>query len=44
MRKLDRYIGTTVFVSILAVLGVILGLAELFASLTNWGRSTKATP
>ncbi|WP_207887507.1 LPS export ABC transporter permease LptG [Pseudomonas sp. 30_B] len=31
MRKLDRYIGTTVFISILGVLGVILGLAELFA-------------
>ncbi len=31
MVKLDRYIGVTVFVAILAVLGVILGLALLFA-------------
>lgn len=28
MVKLDRYIGVTVFVAILAVLGVILGLAS----------------
>ncbi|MEM8258717.1 hypothetical protein Q4R52_21585, partial [Morganella morganii] len=31
MVKLDRYIGVTVFVAILAVLGVILGLALLLA-------------
>lgn len=31
MRKLDRYIGITVFLAILAVLGVILGLSLLFA-------------
>ena len=31
MVKLDRYIGTQVFFSILAVLGIILGLALLFA-------------
>jgi lipopolysaccharide export system permease protein len=38
MRKLDRYIGVTVFVSILAVLGVILGLAELFAFVDQLGQ------
>lgn len=31
MARLDRYIGTQVFVAILAVLGIILGLAMLFA-------------
>lgn len=31
MDKLDRYIGSSVFVAILAVLGIILGLATLFA-------------
>ncbi len=31
MAKLDRYIGTQVFYAILAVLGIILGLALLFA-------------
>ncbi|WP_433738843.1 LPS export ABC transporter permease LptG [Pseudomonas putida] len=31
MVKLDRYIGSSVFMSILAVLGIILGLATLFA-------------
>lgn len=31
MRKLDRYIGSTVFLAILAVLGIIAGLALLFA-------------
>ena len=31
MAKLDRYIGTQVFFAILAVLGIILGLALLFA-------------
>ncbi|WP_447746704.1 LPS export ABC transporter permease LptG [Pseudomonas nicosulfuronedens] len=38
MRKLDSYIGTTIFVSILAVLGVILGLAELFAFVDQLGQ------
>ena len=31
MVKLDRYIGISVFMAILAVLGIILGLATLFA-------------
>ncbi|PWB30791.1 LPS export ABC transporter permease LptG [Pseudomonas sp. SDI] len=31
MAKLDRYIGQSVFMAILAVLGIILGLASLFA-------------
>ncbi|MCY1395972.1 Lipopolysaccharide export system permease protein LptG [compost metagenome] len=31
MGKLDRYIGKSVFLAILAVLGIILGLASLFA-------------
>ncbi|HAB91535.1 MAG TPA: LPS export ABC transporter permease LptG, partial [Pseudomonas sp.] len=31
MRRLDRYIGSTVFVAIIAVLGIITGLALLFA-------------
>jgi lipopolysaccharide export system permease protein len=31
MNKLDRYIGKSVLVAILAVLGIILGLASLFA-------------
>jgi lipopolysaccharide export system permease protein len=29
--KLDRYIGQSVLLAILAVLGIILGLASLFA-------------
>lgn len=37
MAKLDRYIGTNVFFSILAVLGVILGLALLFAFIDELG-------
>ena len=41
MRKLDRYIGVTVFVAILAVLGVILGLAELFAFVDQLGQITE---
>lgn len=41
MRKLDRYIGITVFVAILAVLGVILGLAELFAFVDQLGQITE---
>lgn len=31
MRRLDRYIGSTVFLAIVAVLGIISGLALLFA-------------
>ena len=31
MRRLDRYIGSSVFVAIVAVLGIITGLAVLFA-------------
>ena len=31
MVKLDRYIGSSVLLAILAVLGIILGLALLFA-------------
>ena len=31
MAKLDRYIGISVLIAILAVLGIILGLALLFA-------------
>lgn len=31
MRRLDRYIGSTVFIAIIAVLGIITGLALLFA-------------
>ena len=31
MRRLDRYIGSSVFVAIVAVLGIITGLALLFA-------------
>lgn len=37
MVKLDRYIGTQVFFSILAVLGIILGLALLFAFIDELG-------
>ncbi|MCY1264593.1 Lipopolysaccharide export system permease protein LptG [compost metagenome] len=37
MVKLNRYIGTTVFFSILGVLGVILGLALLFAFIDQLG-------
>jgi lipopolysaccharide export system permease protein len=35
--KLDRYIGSSVFVAILAVLGIILGLATLFAFIDEMG-------
>jgi lipopolysaccharide export system permease protein len=35
--KLDRYIGTQVFVAILGVLGVIVGLALLFAFIDELG-------
>src|SRR3989338_6415335 len=37
MGKLDRYIGTQVFFAILAVLGVIVGLALLFAFIDELG-------
>ncbi|MHC8317946.1 LPS export ABC transporter permease LptG [Pseudomonas sp. LB3P31] len=37
MVKLDRYIGSSVFVAILAVLGIILGLATLFAFIDEMG-------
>ncbi|WP_426152016.1 LPS export ABC transporter permease LptG [Pseudomonas sp. DC3000-4b1] len=37
MRKLDGYIGRSVFVAILAVLGIILGLATLFALIDELG-------
>jgi lipopolysaccharide export system permease protein len=35
--KLDRYIGSNVFMAILAVLGIILGLATLFAFIDEMG-------
>lgn len=37
MRKLDRYIGAQVFLAILAVLGVIVALALLFAFIDEMG-------
>ncbi|MFK3941629.1 LPS export ABC transporter permease LptG [Pseudomonas monteilii] len=37
MTKLDRYIGTSVLLAILAVLGIILGLASLFAFIDEMG-------
>lgn len=37
MVKLDRYIGSSVFMAILAVLGIILGLATLFAFVDEMG-------
>lgn len=37
MVKLDRYIGSSVFMAILAVLGIILGLASLFAFIDEMG-------
>lgn len=37
MRKLDRYIGTHVLLAILTVLGVIVGLALLFAFIDELG-------
>ncbi|MEA9977697.1 MULTISPECIES: LPS export ABC transporter permease LptG [unclassified Pseudomonas] len=37
MVKIDRYIGKSVFVAILGVLGVILGLASLFAFIDEMG-------
>lgn len=37
MTRLDRYIGSSVFLSILAVLGVIVGLALLFAFIDELG-------
>ena len=41
MAKLDRYIGAQVFFAILAVLGVILGLALLFAFIDELGDLNK---
>lgn len=37
MAKLDRYIGSSVLIAILAVLGIILGLASLFAFIDEVG-------
>ena len=37
MAKLDRYIGVQVFIAILAVLGIIVGLALLFAFIDELG-------
>ncbi|MDG9882085.1 MULTISPECIES: LPS export ABC transporter permease LptG [Pseudomonas] len=37
MRKLDGYIGSSVFLAILAVLGIILALASLFAFIDEMG-------
>lgn len=37
MRKLDNYIGKSVFLAIIAVLGIILGLASLFAFIDEMG-------
>ena len=37
MRRLDRYIGNTVFLAIIAVLGIITGLAVLFAFIDELG-------
>ena len=37
MRKIDRYIGQSVLMSILAVLGIILGLVFLFAFIDEMG-------
>ena len=37
MVKLDRYIGAQVFVAILGVLGIIVGLALLFAFIDELG-------
>ncbi|MCD5993970.1 LPS export ABC transporter permease LptG [Pseudomonas sp. CDFA 602] len=37
MVKLDRYIGKSVFMAIMAVLGIILGLASLFAFIDEMG-------
>ncbi|MCF4992218.1 LPS export ABC transporter permease LptG, partial [Pseudomonas gessardii] len=41
MGKLDRYIGSSVLVAILAVLGIILGLASLFAFIDEVGNVTE---
>lgn len=37
MRKLDSYIGKSVFLAIFAVLGIIIGLASLFAFIDEMG-------
>ncbi|MEB0047362.1 MULTISPECIES: LPS export ABC transporter permease LptG [unclassified Pseudomonas] len=41
MVKLDRYIGSSVFIAILAVLGIILGLATLFAFIDEMGDASE---
>lgn len=40
MVKLDRYIGSSVLMAILAVLGIILGLATLFAFIDEMGEAS----
>ncbi|PXX66117.1 lipopolysaccharide export system permease protein [Pseudomonas sp. LAMO17WK12:I10] len=40
MVKLDRYIGNSVLLAILAVLGIILGLASLFAFIDEMGSAS----
>ena len=40
MVKLDRYIGRSVLISILAILGILLGLASLFAFIDELGNVT----
>lgn len=42
MRRLDRYIGSTVFLAIVAVLGIISGLALLFAFIDELNDVTDA--
>ncbi|MEG0862758.1 MAG: LPS export ABC transporter permease LptG [Pseudomonas sp.] len=42
MVKLDRYIGKSVLMAILAVLGIILGLASLFAFIDEMGDITNS--
>ncbi|MFH7428855.1 LPS export ABC transporter permease LptG, partial [Pseudomonas syringae pv. tagetis] len=37
MVKLDRYIGKSVLLAIIAVLGIILGLVSLFAFIDDLG-------
>ncbi len=43
MRKLDRYIGINVLLAILTVLGIIVGLALLFAFIDELGDVKGAT-
>jgi len=42
--KLDRYIGSSVLIAILAVLGIILGLASLFAFIDEVATSPTPIP